>query len=309
MTNLPALPACVTEMGCLCARHAIQGASAFAAEPCNASEDPADWQYTEALPTDVQFLASLPAAIDLEHGRDASDGRRFEPSEVATAIRRDLKLAVKAGLIPRHAKFSVTRDGYKSINVELTAWQGAVLHAGYIELYMEALTNGLKDGPTAEQMNPIMSRLGFEWNRREGTDARMTDEINDVMWLVDRIVGRHNYDNSDSMVDHFDVGYYETISARGLISLAENGLKLELDPATRELLRRAHDAANRVGPKVVRSICGKGGVDVGDEYAITRLLKLDATANGRPLVYNGRGWVVDTSAPVPPATPETPETK
>ena len=254
------------------------------------------------LPPDVAFLASLPAAIDLDGRtcpRTTEGSRMHEPKDVVLAIRRDLKLAVKAGLIPAHAKLSVTRED-KSINIALTAWQGQVLVTGYVEVCMEAYIAG-EDAPSVEATDPFMTRCGYEHSRRQGHDGRLIDAINDVMWLVERIADRHNYDRSDSMVDHFDVGYYLEVSARALIAVAERGLKLECDPAARELARKAHEAANRLGPAVVKSICGKRGVDgCNNDWSMEQLVKLDARANGRPLVYNKRlhRWLVDTSKPV-----------
>lgn len=55
---------------------------------------------------------------------------------------------------------------------------------------------------------------------------------------------------------------------------------------------RAHEAATRLGPKAVRSICGKLGVAHCSQWALESLLKLDARAGGKPVAYDKRrrGW-------------------
>lgn len=145
-----------------------------------------------------EFLAALPAAIAL-NARDAT------PAQVVDAIRRDLKLAVKTGLVPSHAKFSVTRRDYKSISVELVAFNGGVLVDGYIAVCIEAFVAD-KASPSSDAADPFMSRLG-RTSRRQSQDGRLTDALNEMMWLVERIADRHNYDNSQIETDYFDIGY------------------------------------------------------------------------------------------------------
>ena len=79
-----------------------------------------------------------------------------------------------------------------------------------------------------------------------------------------------------------------------LIATAERGIRIEVDPGYADFMLRVERAAERLGRRVVRSVCGEGGLDVCGEQSLEALLKLDAEAGGRPVVYNrplGR-WVV-----------------
>lgn len=64
--------------------------------------------------------------------------------------------------------------------------------------------------------------------------------------------------------------------------------KLELE------ILAALAAAKRLGPQVVKSVCGRRRVEDCGEWARERLLKLDRIAKGRPMAYNkrARGWRV-----------------
>lgn len=263
------IPPCAASMGCLCAAHA-RGVSATS--ECNTTEP-------------SEFLASLPAAVDLNH-RDGT------PAMAVDAIRRDLKLAVKAGLIPSAAKFSVTRRDYKSISVHLTAWSGAVLVDGFVAVCIESYVAGL-DHVSPEASEPFRTRLG-RFTRRQSQDGRLTDEINAVMWLVERIADRHNYDNSDYMSDYVNVGYYLHVDADPVMALAQRGIRQEASEAYRALLARAQVAAAQLGPKAVKSICGNGGADNCSDWALDKLIKMAERAAGRPVAYDKKrgAWVV-----------------
>lgn len=244
---------------------------------------------TDLAECTAAFLAEIPAALDL-YGTDAT------PAMAVDALRRDLKLAITAGLIPAHAKWSIRRDGYKSIHVDLRGWSGQVLNDTYLAHHMAELT---KDRG-AEPIPFDPERLTFR--RREGQDARLTDEINRVMALVGTLAGRHNFDHSDSMVDHFHVGYYLTVSARDVIAAAELGVRLECDRTFAALVQNARLAARRLGAKVERSYCGRHGIDGCGEYTLNRLVELDRTINGadpstpaKPVTYDKRRgrWLAD----------------
>jgi hypothetical protein len=62
------------------------------------------------------------------------------------------------------------------------------------------------------------------------------------------------------------------------------------------MVHRGRDAAKRLGAKVVKSVCGDGGVDGCGQWSLEKLLKLDEMAAGRPLTYDKRrrGWVVES---------------
>lgn len=235
--------------------------------------------------TAAEFLAALPAAINLQ-------SREGSPLQVPDAIRRDLKLAVKVGLIPAHAKFSVTRRDYKSITAELTAWHGQVLSTEYVESYMEHVA--AKKQPHRTFVWEGSRDRRYSWESR-AVDARVTSEINDVMKLVEQIADRHNYDKSDSMVDHFDTGYYLHVGCGPALETALEGLRAEVDVAFATLTAAAHAAAARLGAKIVKSICGKGGLATAGEWALGRLVDLDKNAKGRPLTFckQRRRWIVE----------------
>lgn len=232
---------------------------------------------TTTAPSATEFMAALPAALALR-GRDSSS-----TSDVRFAIRRDLKTAQAAGLLPKGAGFSVRGD-YSSITVEIVAWTGVgpVLSAAYAEA---VLADALGD--------PVRLR-----EFPEARSARVSDSLISALSLIERIANRHNYDNSRSEEDYFDVGYYLHVEAERLISLAVYGTRDAANPAAAARRSTAKVAAARLGKAVTRSVCGSTSLDAIGEYAMERLLRLDAMADGRPLRYSktsGR-WVVEASA-------------
>lgn len=228
------------------------------------------------------FLLSLPPAVDLHADTD--------PAQVVDAIRRDLKLAVKAGLIPAHAKFSVRREHYISIYVDLVSWPGGVLIESYVAACLDAFTRGRASVPA--DVEDQIRRQSSSSKRRErcshgsGVRLLLTDEVDTVMASVARIADRHNYEEIDSMSDYVDVGYYLNVSANRVFWLAVASLRLEAAPAYADLIARAGMAAVRLGDRATRSICGKGGLTACGERALKRLIELDDRAAGRPVTYN-----------------------
>lgn len=232
------------------------------------------------------FLSTLPAALDTEHGYVAA-------KVVAAAVRRDLDLAITAGVIPAGARFHV-RSERKSINVDLIAWVGSPLRAIYEEALMQHLATQVELGHKRD-LN-ISAKL---WDRdalhaqlrsydRRHLDVRLSDAVNDAANLAEVIANRHNYDKSDTQTDYFDVGYYLSCDAHDLAADAERGIRLAIDPAFRDLSDRATAAADRLGEKCVRSICGNGGVAGCCEYSMEQLLRVDVRAAGRPVAYDKR---------------------
>jgi hypothetical protein len=220
-----------------------------------------------------EFIASLPAALVI--GTQA-DGRYVSPADVVPAIRADLKAAIAAGVLPAGCKTSVRRDSYKSIQVEIVAWSGAV----FCNEHECDLRHEMATGVSSSR----------SWRNHEQLHADLAAAIA----LIDRIADRHNYDHSDSMVDHFDVGYYLNVTAGAVEVLARRGIQLEANPAHAELITRAELAAKRLGPKATKAICGRRGVKGCGQWALESLLKLDARANGKPVAYDKsrRAWLV-----------------
>lgn len=228
------------------------------------------------------FLDGLAPALS-RTGVDAAS-----PKDVTARIRLEIKAAQTAGVIPAGVKFSITCTDYKSIRVKVTAWPGQCLNPEYITYVMEEIV--------AKQKDPSIKGLSYAFDVRSAPDRKhpyLTKEAADVLALVETLAGRHNYDHSDYMSDYVNVGYYLSVSAGGLQASAERGIRLELDPAFAEMVRKAHEASKRVGKKVTASVCPHG-VDEASEWQLEHLLKLDAYAKGRPLHYDKRrgGWKV-----------------
>jgi len=239
------------------------------------------------------FLSTLPPALT-RRGADSATVK-----QVAEAIRRDLKLAAAAGLLPAGAKFSVKLRHHTAIDVDLVAWTGRVLRPSYEEALMQHLAAQVEAGrardlniPAAQWDADELRRQLWQVDRRH-VEPRLSDEVNDAVNLAEAIADRHNYDDSDAMTDYFNVGYYLDVDARELLASAERGIQLAIDPALRDLVERATAAAARLGAKCVRSVCGAGGVDGASAWELNALLKIDARAAGRPVAYSKfrRAWL------------------
>lgn len=218
-----------------------------------------------ALP---EFLESLGTPLS----RHYTPGPYADDVTLAKRMRAELAQAVKVGLLPVDTRHSVRINHHASLTVEIVAWSGPVFTPGHTE----------------ELMDPRVKRVTqpghIAWDRR-GYDERLVDELNEAVSATRAIVDRHNYDRSDSMTDHFDVGYYLTVHASTVISTAESGIRLESEPGFADLLVEARVAAQALGPKVVRSICGRK-IESCSRYSLERLVKIAKNAAGRPLVYD-----------------------
>lgn len=105
-------------------------------------------------------------------------------AEIAAAIRADIKAAVKAGDLPKEAKYSVTCENYsggRSINVVVRDLPGAWVPAD------------------SEEAAP--HRWGVEGNVLSLTAKAVQDKVKEIH-------GAYNYDGSEAMVDYYDVNYY-----------------------------------------------------------------------------------------------------
>lgn len=235
-----------------------------------------------------EFLTSLPADISLLGDATVKD--------VVLQIRRDIKSAVTCGALPPGIAVSVTRRDYNVVTVSITAWHGQPLAPAYVEYLMdcyaaerEATANG---APKPEHSS--FRAVTTVTTRHGDRDSFLSDRVNAALWLLERIANRHNFDKSDIQTDYFHVGYYLHVDARTLHGAAEQWLRLEWDLPYADLYRKATEAANRLGSKVVESIVGKRGFAAAGEWAFARLIKMDEYAKGRPLAYSKRrrGWVV-----------------
>lgn len=237
----------------------------------------------------AEFLASIPAALDLYGAGSAT------PADAMDAIRRDLKLAVAAGVIPAHAKFSCRRKDYKSLYVDLVAWHGQVLSDEFLAHQMAEHTKAA-GAPAVE-----FEAFGYRMYGVPTVDRRLTAEINRVMALVEVLTERHNFNKSDIQSDYFHVGYYTNISSEDVLTAAMIGVRMECDRGFAEMVRAAQAAANRLGPKVAKAIIGGTSVEGVGEYHMNTLIQMDRRVNGedpaapgKPLEYSKsrRRWVV-----------------
>lgn len=220
-----------------------------------------------------EFLESLGIPLS----RHYTPGPYADDVTLAKRMRAELAQAVKVGLLPVDTRHSVRINHHASLTVEIIAWSGPVFTPEHTE----------------ELMDPTVKREARpRWAYRG--DDRLVDALNEAARITNDIASRHNYDRSDSMTDHFDVGYYLTVHARTVVAAAEAGIRLESEPGFADLMGEARAAAKALGPKVVRSICGRK-IDSCGRYALERLVKIAKAAAGRPLVYDKRlcKWVAE----------------
>lgn len=114
--------------------------------------------------------------------------RVLPTKDIAKLIRQDIKDLIKAGALPTNCQYSVTTKTYSggaSINIR-------VKKVGWMVVNPEYVKNEIEDY-RINQMNRI---------------SRFTDETNDVLAALKAVHAKYNYNNSDSQVDYFDVGYY-----------------------------------------------------------------------------------------------------
>lgn len=208
---------------------------------------------------------------------------------VSETVRRDLKLATIAGLLPPDAKFWVRETSCSPvISVELAAWTGAVLADDYAEAVMEAL---LAKHDT--QWSPISPRVPPQ-------DARLALSVNEALALIKTIADRRIAEIMATQPTNYygPMQYQLDISFPRLIAAAVRGIRLEIDHEYAVFMHQAREAAARLGQRVVRSICGEGGLDLSSEQGLVELVQLDTAARGRPVTYNrphGR-WEVEGHA-------------
>jgi len=228
-----------------------------------------------------QYLDSLPPPLVLR-GRDSVTVKK-----VAEVVRKELAGAVDAGALPEGTKFSVRSD-HNSMRVEITHWMGEVFSKRYLKHLMDP-----KGTPWDRDVQIELrdrEHMGSDYASRR-FDVSLSSALNKALVAVDKIADRHNYNNSDTQRDHFDVGYYLSVDAQPLEDAAKQGVMAESNQEFRELLRRGEEAAAALGPAATKSICGKSLQHAG-EHCLKHLIRLAERAAGRPVVHDPRrGWV------------------
>lgn len=228
------------------------------------------------------FLTALPESMDCHGG--------YDDTKLTKIMRDECALAVTTGLLPPGTKVSVRKNHYRSFTVEIVAWSGAL----FVDAYAAHLLDPKGTAWDSESIERPRDARGWKYGRAEYVPA-----LNDAMRIVERIVERHNYNNSDYQTDYFDVGYYMTVSANRVHASASAGLALESDPAYRALVQDATTAARTLGAACVRAVCGRGGITGCSQWALESLIKIAKRANGRPVVYDkrNRAWIPTDATP------------
>ena len=233
--------------------------------------------------TAKQFLLSLPEPLS-RRGQNYSS-----TAQVAKRIREEIALAVNAGVLPDGTKVSIRTD-HNSMWIGVSAWRGAVFTDKFVEHLMDP------NGSPWDREKQEYHRGGGDgsegYDERRRWDARLSGDLNKALAFIEKLAHRHNYDNSDSQSDHFDVGYYLHVDARPVEDVAKNSIELESDKDYRALMEKARVAAKAVGPACTKAICGDAGLTKADKSCIERLIKIADRANGRPVAFDKRrrGW-------------------
>lgn len=231
--------------------------------------------------TAEQFAASLPPPV-----------MWGEYIRISETIRCDLKLAVSAGIIPADARFWVRETSGPIITVELFAWPGKVLAADYATAVMDGflVKCGLLERSDAAQWTSLIPK------KESSQDARLASEVNEALALVKICADRRIAEAMAKQPSNYygPIQYRVEISFSRLIIVAERWLRMEVDPEYAEFVHRARRAAERLGRRVVRQLCGEGGVDFSKEPELEELVRLDDEAYGRPVAYSRqlRRWIV-----------------
>jgi hypothetical protein len=234
------------------------------------------------------LLKRVPAQLTGPRGATATSRASFVASLprlprsriwLAETVRRDLKLAELAGRLPAEAKFWVreaTPGRERVVSVELLAWTGAVLATDYAAARMESFLEGaLLIGEVAEKHCTSWPNV-------------LSSGVNEALALVKDIGDRRIAEVMETKPTNYygRVQYRLDLSCSRLIAVAERGIRLEVDPTYVRFMEQARNAAARLGPNVVRSICGEGGLDLSLEEDLTALVQLDTEACGKPVRYD-----------------------
>ncbi len=230
----------------------------------------------------ASFIRGLRPAIELR-GDGPNKGDR---DDVKARIKEELKLAQKAGLVPKFCKFSVRKPDYNSIHVDLVQWEGQVFSNEYTEYLMAGFRK------------VAMPYTEIDFDPRRGHLQKFVPALTEVHEVMGALANRHNFDESDMMTDYFHVGYYLHCEVRDIETVAERAIRLESDPVFQELHARAVEAIDSLHPscrkQIVESVFGRRGFESAGEWTMNDIIKIAERAAGKPMAYckRQRGWRV-----------------
>lgn len=243
-----------------------------------------------------EFLSGLPPALSRLGTRDAErpelctilpesgDPARIYASwrgyasdtMIAQTIRAELAQAVTCGVFAADTEFSTRVVHRSAINVDIVRWPGAVFTPQFTEYIMDpTMPDPTLDGPP-----------------RLVANSRLAPELAHAIADATAIANRHNYNRSDISTGYFDYGYSLNVSADPVEAISRTQIAAEANPEFAALRQRAIEAAAVLGPKVVRSLCGRAGLAGAGDWTLKRLLAVAKRADGRPVEYDKRrrGW-------------------
>ena len=118
---------------------------------------------------------------------------KLSTKEIAAKIRQNIKAHVATGALPQGLKVSVRYErfsGGTSIDTRVTAWPEGFL---WLNPQWVLSTKESSNQSTSHQLN------------------RYTEQARKVIETLKAIHDAYNHDDSDAMVDHFDVKYYGNV--------------------------------------------------------------------------------------------------
>jgi hypothetical protein len=121
--------------------------------------------------------------------------------EIAKLVRKDIKAAVKAGSLPKEMKVSVRVKRYsggQSLNLNVKSFPGGFLNPAYVK---------------AVKVNPHLCYTEYP--------PRYYLHVSRALTTLDNLANAYNYNNSDTMVDYFDVNYYVSVNVDVFVECKE----------------------------------------------------------------------------------------
>lgn len=121
-------------------------------------------------------------------------------TDIAKAMRADIKAAVRAGLLPA-GKYQVRTHRYaggQSIDI------AATIPGAWIDCQGQRYYTAVDGVP---RMDTCTYCEDFPWQSHRS----LTEDAAVALMTLERIHGAYNYDNSDTITDYFDRRYYGTV--------------------------------------------------------------------------------------------------